>query len=127
VDEYGRTLGLVTLEDLLEEVVGEIRDELDDPEDEPRLKPIGPDTFLADARLDLDDFFAALDMEVDTDDFGFETLGGLVFHLAGTVPEEGDEVAYKHLLLRVETLDANRIREVTVVRSDPNAPVADAN
>ncbi len=117
VDEYGSTLGLVTLEDLLEEVVGEIRDELDDPEDEPRLRSVGPGTYRADARLDLDDFFAALDMEVDTDEFSFETLGGLVFHLAGTVPDEGDEVVFEQLVLRVETLDANRIREVTVTRS----------
>jgi CBS domain containing-hemolysin-like protein len=119
VDEYGGTLGLVTLEDLLEEVVGEIRDELDEPEDEPRLLETGPDTFRADARLDLDEFFDALGMEVDTDAFGFETLGGLVFHLAGAVPAEGHEVTFEHLRLRVETLDANRIREVTIVRSEP--------
>jgi putative hemolysin len=118
VDEYGGTLGLVTLEDLLEEVVGEIRDELDEPEDEPHLLEVGPDTFRADARLDLDEFFDALGMEVDTDDFGFETLGGLVFHLAGAVPAEGHEVTFEHLRLRVETLDANRIREVTIVRSE---------
>jgi CBS domain containing-hemolysin-like protein len=120
VDEHGGTLGLVTLEDLLEEVVGEIRDELDDPEDAPRVLSVGPDTYRVDARLDLDAFFAALEMEVDTDEFGFETLGGLVFHLAGSVPDEGDEVVFENLVLRVETLDANRIREVTVTRSEPN-------
>jgi CBS domain containing-hemolysin-like protein len=114
VDEYGGTLGIVTLEDLLEEVVGEIRDELDEPEDEPRLVPDGPDSFRADARLDLDDFFEALGMEVDTDEFAFETVGGLVFHLAGAVPVEGHEVTFEHLQLRVESLEANRIREVRV-------------
>jgi len=114
VDEYGGTLGLVSLEDLLEEVVGEIRDELDEPDDEPRLVPAGPDTFSADARLHLDDFFEGLGMKVDTDAFGFETVGGLVFHLAGAVPDEGDEVTFQNLLIRVETLDANRIREVRV-------------
>jgi CBS domain containing-hemolysin-like protein len=113
-DESGSTLGLVTLEDLLEEVVGEIRDELDDPEDEPRLIPLGQGAYRADARLDLDDFFAALGIEIDTDMFAFETVGGLVFHLAGAVPDEGDEVTFDRLRLRVETLEANRIREVSV-------------
>jgi CBS domain containing-hemolysin-like protein len=109
----------VTLEDLLEEVVGEIRDELDEPEDEPRLVSLGPDIYRADARLDLDEFFGTLGIDVDTDMFAFETVGGLVFHLAGAVPEEGDEVTFDRLRLRVETLEANRIRAVSVRVAPP--------
>ena len=114
VDEYGGTAGLVTLEDLLEEVVGDIRDELDSADDEALVRPAGPSTWRADARVDLDDLADALALELDTDAFDFETLGGLIFHLRGEVPRPGDEVRYERLRLRVETVEQNRIREVLV-------------
>jgi len=113
VDEYGGTAGLVTLEDLLEEVVGEIRDELDEP-NETLLEAAGPDTWRVQARIDLDDLAEALGIELDTDAFDFETLGGLIFHLTGEVPSPGDEVAYERLKLTVEAVDQNRIKEVLV-------------
>ncbi|HLA63457.1 MAG TPA: hemolysin family protein, partial [Rhodothermales bacterium] len=116
LDEYGGTLGLITLEDLMEEVVGEIRDELDSPEDEAQFASVGVDTYRADAALDLDDLFELLGMDVDTEDFDFETLGGLVFHLSGLVPEPGDEVTFRNLRLRVEHVEENRIREVLITR-----------
>jgi CBS domain containing-hemolysin-like protein len=114
VDEYGGTAGLVTLEDLLEEVVGEIRDELDEP-DEALCRPLGPGAWRADARLDLDDLAEVLGVPLDTGAFDFETLGGLLFHLAGAVPAPGDEVRYERLRLRVETVEQSRIRDVLVI------------
>lgn len=116
LDEYGGTAGLITLEDLLEEVVGEIRDELDSPEDEAQFASVGVDSYRADAGLDLDDLFERLGMDVDTEDFDFETLGGLVFHLSGLVPDPGDEVTFRGLRLRVERVEENRIREVLITR-----------
>ena len=115
VDEYGGTAGLVTLEDLLEEVVGEIRDELDEP-DEALYRAVGPDAWRVEARIDLDDLAEALGLALETEAFDFETLGGLIFHLAGAVPAPGDEVDYERLHLRVETVEQNRIRDVLVTR-----------
>ncbi|WP_412062768.1 hemolysin family protein [Rubrivirga sp. IMCC45206] len=113
VDEYGGTAGLVTLEDLLEEVVGEIYDELD-ADEEQLVEPVAPGVYRAEARVDLDDLADTLGIEMDTDDFDFETLGGLILHLAGDIPEPGDEVSYAGLTLRVEAVQDNRILSVRV-------------
>ncbi|MDQ7040238.1 MAG: hemolysin family protein [Rhodothermus sp.] len=113
VDEYGGTAGLVTLEDVLEEIVGDIRDEHD--EDEPVLyEQIDAHTYRIDARMNLDDLAELLGVELNTDSFDFETLGGLIFHLLGVIPEPGDEVQYGPLHLRVETVDNYRIGQVLV-------------
>ncbi len=114
VDEYGGTAGLVTLEDLLEEVVGEIRDELDHPDDDTLVHAIEPGVFRAEARVDLDDLAEAVGVEMDTDAFDFETLGGLILHLTGDIPQPGDAVAYERLRLFVEAVEDNRIQEVRV-------------
>ena len=124
VDEYGGTAGLVTLEDLLEEVVGEIRDELDEPE-ESLVHSVAPDTWRAEARIDLDDLADEIDTELATDDFDFETLGGLIFHLTGEVPQPGDEVTHGRLHLRVEEIDQNRIKQVLVTLLPEPEPADD--
>ena len=115
VDEYGGTAGLVTLEDLLEEVVGEIRDELDDA-DERLVLPVEPGVFRAEARVDLDDLAEAVGVDLDTTAFDFETLGGLLLHLVGDIPEPGQEVEHEGLRLRVEAVEDNRILDVRVER-----------
>ena len=125
VDEYGGTAGLVTLEDLLEEVVGEIRDELDDAEDETFVRPLpgaGPHVWAADARVDLDDLADAIGLELDTDTYDFETLGGLILHTTGEVPSPGDEIEVERMRLRVEGVEENRIREVRVEVLPPPLP-----
>jgi CBS domain containing-hemolysin-like protein len=113
VDEYGGTAGLVTLEDLLEEVVGEIRDELD-VDDDRLVHTVEPGVYRAEARIDLDDLAEAVGVELDTDDFDFETLGGLILHLVGDIPSPGDEVRHEGLVLRVESVEDNRILDVRV-------------
>ena len=123
VDEYGGTAGLVTLEDLLEEVVGEIRDELDHPDDDTLIRMVEPGVFRAEARVDLDDVAEAVGVELATDEFDFETLGGLILHLAGDIPAPGDEVSYAGLRLHVETVEDNRIHNVRVeVVPEPETP-----
>ena len=125
VDEYGGTAGLVTLEDLLEEVVGEIRDEMDRPDAEPVVESVEPGVFRAEARVDLDDLADAVGVELDTDGFDFETLGGLILHLAGDIPAVGDEVEHEGLRLRVESVEDNRILAVRV-ETQPEAEAPEA-
>ncbi|MEO0558971.1 MAG: hemolysin family protein [Bacteroidota bacterium] len=123
VDEYGGTAGLVTLEDLLEEVVGEIRDELDDEEDETLIRQLDPDVWRAEARVDLDDLADAVGVELDADDYDFETLGGLIFHLTGDIPAPGDEIEHEGLRFSVETVEQNRIQDVRIETLPPTEPV----
>lgn len=95
VDEYGGTDGLVTIEDLVEEIVGDIEDEHD--EDEAKLlEAIGDDLYEADARLPLGELEAALHQDFADDEIGGEvdTLGGMIFMLAGRVPAPGETVAH---------------------------------
>jgi CBS domain containing-hemolysin-like protein len=113
VDEYGGTAGMVTLEDVLEEIVGDIRDEHDEPEEELYLQ-IDDHTYHVDARIDLDDLNELLDIHIDTESFDFETLGGLIFHITGEIPREGDEVHYPPLALHVQSIENNRIGLVQV-------------
>ncbi len=121
VDEYGGTAGLVTLEDVLKEVVGDFRDEHDEDEG-PEYEILGAGRYRIDARMNLDDINDLLDLDLDTESFGFETLGGLIFHLAGDIPSEGDVVAYGRLTLTVEAVESNRIRLVQVSVAPPADP-----
>lgn len=113
VDEYGGTAGLVTLEDLLEEIVGEIRDEHDEEELE-LFEQIDDQSYRFDARIDLDELNEVLGVELDTEAFDFETLGGLIYHVTGEIPTEGEEITYNSLLIRVETIESNRIGKAIV-------------
>ena len=119
VDEYGGTAGLVTLEDVLEEIVGDIRDEYDQNE-QPLWVKVGPRTLVVDAKIDLDDFNeiivseigASPDQVLVTENFDFETIGGLIFHLTESIPVEGQSIHYRDFVLTVESVANHRIGRV---------------
>ncbi len=95
VDEFGGTDGLVTIEDLVEQIVGDIEDEHD--EDEAKLlQAIGDDLYEADARLDLTELAETTGHDFASEEIGGEvdTLGGMVFMLAGRVPAVGEIVEH---------------------------------
>lgn len=119
VDEYGGTAGLATLEDVLEEIVGDIRDEHDERE-ATLCEPIDEGIYRVDARINLDDLTEMLEIDLDADQFDFETLGGLIFHLTGSIPVEGEEIVHENLALRVEKVDNNRIGTVLVRLVEPD-------
>ncbi len=110
VDEYGGTDGIVTLEDLVEPIVGDIEDEHDDAEPQiMRVAGSGAKTLWeADARVAIDDFEQAFGRDFATPDEedGVDTLGGLVFTLAGRVPERG-EIIHHPDGIEFEVIDAD--------------------
>jgi len=115
VDEYGGTDGLVTIEDLVEEIVGEIADE-HDRDIEPELIEHSDGSYVADARVDLEDFEAKTKPFVDREEYeDIDTLGGLVFALAGRVPMRGELISHP-LGLEFEVLDADprRIKRLKI-------------
>ncbi len=117
VDEFGGTLGLITLEDLLEEIVGEIEDEHDMLDKPPELKKISARIIEADARVELSElqkmigsFLTKEDTEAEVD-----TVGGLVFHLAGRLPYRGEIITHSSgLKFQVLDVDARRIKKVKI-------------
>jgi CBS domain containing-hemolysin-like protein len=118
IDEYGGTDGLVSIEDIIEEIVGDIADEHDEVTAE--LKPDG-ESYIADARMDLDDFklqaghdFLGEDGEDDIER-DIDSLGGLVVSLLGRVPQRGEIVTHPDgSEFQVLEADPRRIRKLRV-------------
>lgn len=120
VDEYGGTAGLLTIENLIEEIVGDIQDEYDLNEEADYVAD-GPDAYIIDAGMNLDDVNELLDVDLPTEDSS--TLGGFIYSRIGRVPAVGEIVSDEEnqLTLRVESVDGRRIRKVHVERQRPAA------
>jgi CBS domain containing-hemolysin-like protein len=113
IDEYGRTTGIVTTEDIIEEVVGEIDDETDPTAGAVRRLANG-DWFVRGhvAVTDLEDY--GLHLPVDTD--AYNSVGGFVFAELGRLPKRGDQVTADGYSIRVESVRQNRIEAVRIRR-----------
>lgn len=118
VDEYGGTEGIVSLDDILEEIVGEIHDEYSGQETLFTRRKNGD--YIFDAKIHLDDMGDILGLEIATDDDEYETLGGLIYHLLERIPEAGEKVEYKGLILTVYKLEKNRVTKVLVAKMSDN-------
>ena len=119
VDEYGGTDGLVTIEDLVEPIVGDIDDEHDAAEPEVQIVTDngGRTVWEADGRITIEDFEAALGRDFATDDEeeDVDTLGGLIFTLAGRVPERGAIIRHETgLEFEVMDADPRRVKRLRI-------------
>jgi len=112
VDEYGGTDGIVSLDDILEEIVGELNDEYGTQEMLYTRRKNGD--YIFDAKIDLDDVSDILGEELTSDDDDYETLGGLVYHILERIPEIGEKVSFKSLVLTVHKVEKNRVTKVVV-------------
>ncbi|HLZ28528.1 MAG TPA: hemolysin family protein [Chloroflexota bacterium] len=113
VDEYGGTAGLITIEDLIEEIVGEIRDEYD-VEEATTIEEISDSEALFDARVTIRDVNDTLHLDIEDEDF--DTLGGLLYHELGKVPNVGDEVRVDGAVVTVLSTTGRRVRKVRVTK-----------
>jgi CBS domain containing-hemolysin-like protein len=120
IDEHGGTLGLVTMEDLLEEVVGEVRDEFDVGEEEP-LTPIGPGLIQAAGTAQLEDLARLVPLAAQG--YDVRTVGGFVLAELGRRPQVGDEVSVGNTTFRVLAVRGLTILRVSVqFPEEPGSP-----
>lgn len=111
-DEYGGTMGCLTMEDVLEQLVGDIWDETDDIE--PEIVETGENTFDVDGDMRLEDFLD--EMDIDDRDFDDDnaTVGGWAIEMLGDYPKAGDTFEYENLTVTVKKLQNRRVVSVSV-------------
>ena len=110
LNEYGATVGMITLEDLLEEIVGEIRDEYDADEEE-LIQEIEDRTYLVEGSMKLDDINDELGTALDSEDY--DSIGGIIIECLDRLPEAGEEVTLENgIRLKVQEIAQNRITKV---------------
>lgn len=111
-DEYGGTMGVLSMEDVLEQLVGDIWDESDVVEDE--FVPLGGDRYDVDADMRIEDFFDELDLDEDELDDDNTTVGGWTVEQLGRYPRVGDSFDYKNLTVTVKKRKKLRVMRLLV-------------
>jgi CBS domain containing-hemolysin-like protein len=111
LDEYGGTVGLVTIEDLVEEIVGEIEDEYD--EEKNPIEVIKENEYLVEGSLRLHDISDLIGINIDSEEF--DSVGGLMIEDLGRMPEEQEEVMVNNIRFIAEEIEKNRIKKVRMI------------
>lgn len=108
LDEYGGTVGIITIEDLIEEIVGDIEDEYDEHNE--IIKKVNDDEYIVDGSAKIDDISEIIGVNIESEEL--DSIGGLVIEELGRVPEEQEEVIINNIRFVVEEVDKNRVKKV---------------
>lgn len=110
LDEYGGTVGIVTIEDLIEEVFGDIEVEYDDYDKE--IEVVKEDEYIVDGSAKLDDISELIGVNMESEEF--DSVGGLIIGELGRFPDNKEEVTLNKIRFVVEEVDKNRIKKVRI-------------
>src|SRR2546423_400199 len=117
VDEYGGTVGMVTLENVLEEIVGDIQDEFDTEKEE--FREINENEFTVDGAVGLYELRDLAGLELESADVS--TIGGYVTHLLGHLPKQGEQVRIEDYLVTISQTDGRRVGQLHFRKENPQA------
>lgn len=109
LDEYGVSVGLISMEDLIEEIIGDIKDEYDDAEHNNIVK-IDDTHYSIDGGIKLDDLNDALDLDIESEDY--DSIGGYIIQLLDHLPAVGDTASDGVISCKVTKLDKKRVSRV---------------
>ena len=109
VDDFGGTLGIVTMEDILEELVGEIWDEHDEVEED--FEKLGEDLYRVDCSVSLEDFCEFFDVKLESDSV---SVGGWIMEYLNHIPVKDEKITVENLEITVSEVNAHRVSFITV-------------
>lgn len=128
IDEYGRTAGLVTLEDIVEEIIGDIRDETDEKIEVEYLQE-DENNFIFEAKTPINDFCKIMNLPEDYFDevkSDTDSLGGLILQIRGIIPQPKETVEYENFLFTVLSVENYRINKVKVTRMESQSAASES-
>lgn len=114
VDEFGGTVGIITIEDILEELVGEIYDEHEEVLEE--IRKVGENRFIIDCSINFEDMMEYFGCTPE-EEYDFVTVSGWVMYELGKIPEPGDTFTYQNFTVTVTKTDSRRVTEIEIVNS----------
>ena len=116
LDEYGGTVGLLTIEDLIEEIIGEIKDEYDIHEED-EIEKIEELKYKVDARINIEDLNKDLELNIPESE-DYESLGGYVLDILGRVAKIKDTVELDGIIMTVLEIDKTRVGKILIEISE---------
>ena len=123
VDEFGGTMGLVTMEDIIEELIGDVWDEHDEVVNDYKEMPDG--SYIVKCSADLDDFFEKFEISVPDEEDMPQTLNGFIMKELESFPQVGDYFAYGGLGFEIKKIGTKRIEEVKITKIDSEEKAAE--